>query len=118
MSASVYETCRHGSGPEQEGENSSRRLNWCIKQRAFFYGHYKHHGIKALTASFPNGMSSVIGIISDRLRDSTMLTWSELDNAFYAKVAICLIITFMLAILFWEVGLASGLHAGVLYFSC
>ena len=80
LDASVYETCRPGSRPDREGPNFPRRENWCIKQRDFYDGHHKYHGIKALTVSFPNGMSTVIGIVSARPHDANILTWSDLDN--------------------------------------
>ena len=66
MDVSVYEMTRFGSGPADEGSNQPRRPNTHIKQRSICANHKKYHGLSALTISFPNGMSTVIEIVSTR----------------------------------------------------
>lgn len=83
LDVSMHRTCRVGSDPFGEGEGAPRRPNAYIKQRAIYDGHHKCHGLSALTISFPNGMSTVVGIASAREADLTILTWSEVDDLIY-----------------------------------
>ena len=83
MDASVFEIIRFGSGPVDEGPNQPRRTNACIKQRSIYTNHKKYHGLSALTISCHNGMNTVVGIVSARNWDETLLTWSGLDNIIY-----------------------------------
>jgi len=83
LNMTVTKVCRLGSGPLEEGEGSEHRPDYYIKQRSIYDSHHKLHGLSALTISFPNGMSTVIGISSTRENDLAILTWSELDDFFY-----------------------------------
>ena len=83
----VHEICRLGSGPDGEGEDCERRPDWCVKQRSVCDGHHKFHGLKLLTISFPNGMSTVVGLVSSRESDLEMLRMSELDNILHESRA-------------------------------
>lgn len=80
LDVSVHEICRLGSGPDREGLNSNRRPNAYVKQKCVYDGHHKYHGLSALTVSYPNSMSAVIGVVSARHHDSKILTWSEVDQ--------------------------------------
>ena len=80
MDVSVHEITRWGSGPDGEGPNCPRRPLSYVKQRSVYCGHKKFHGLSMLTISYPNGMSTVIGIVSARNWDGNTLTWSDLDN--------------------------------------
>ena len=80
MDTCVHETCRVWSGPDGEGEDCPWRPNTNIKQRSVYDGHHKCHGISCLSVSYPNGMSTVVGLASARNWDGNMLQWSDLDK--------------------------------------
>ena len=74
MEICTHETCRLGSGAAAEGEDHSRRPDAHAKQRSARDGHYKFHIISCISISYPNGMSTVVGLDSVRNHDSTILT--------------------------------------------
>ena len=80
LDVTVTKVCRLGLGPLEEGESSEYRPDYYIKQKSIYNGHHKLHSLSALTISFPNGMSTVMGILSARENDLAILTWSKLDN--------------------------------------
>ena len=80
MGRRVHEMCRVGSELDGEGEDCPRRPNANTKQKSVCDGHHEFHGISCSSASYPNGMSTVVGLASARNSDGTMLQWSDLDN--------------------------------------
>ena len=66
MDATEHTIARWKLGPHGEGENRPRRPNWFVKQRSVHSGHKKHHGLSVLTISYPNGMSTTVGVVSAR----------------------------------------------------
>ena len=50
---------------------------------AIYDRYHKLHSLSTLIVSFPNGMSTVIRIVSTREHDFTILTQSELDEYLY-----------------------------------
>ena len=69
-----HEMCRLGSVPVAEGEDQPRSPDVCAKQRSARDGHHKFHGVSCASISYPNGISTVVGLHSARNHDSTILT--------------------------------------------
>ena len=76
----VHKICRLESGPDCKGKNCSCRPNARAKQQSVYDGNHKFHRISYLSLSYPNGMSTVIGLASTRNWDTNILTWSGLDD--------------------------------------
>ena len=79
-----WKICRPGSGPNNKPfphVGAQRNPNWYTKQRAFFGGHHRQHGVKTLAFTLPNGLTaSVFGPCSSRRHDLKLLEWSEIDD--------------------------------------
>ena len=72
-----FKMCRPGSGPSCDPFHhvgARRHPNWCPQQRAFFGGHHRQHGVKALSFSSPNGsFAACFGPCSARGHDTRIL---------------------------------------------
>jgi len=74
LDITVNKVCRVGLGSLSGGDRRERCSNAYIKQMAIYDGYHKLHSLSTLIVSFPNGMSTVIQIVSTREHDFTILT--------------------------------------------